>query len=957
MEIVAFCEARLIATVADLADALSLAHGKASFDELRVGPLLRQPLIGRLFLPSVELRAVPAVRLEDVVRDLSEYRRERGYREKIELSAFLNWAAARRGLTSPRELGVRLKPAAIGTLIKGFGAAGGPERALRDKAVATVTRELSNELEAACRDELDAAAAAHEADAREGRALTEGARSVLLRFRGGVVQGPRVLAKAISTWACGDDEQHGAVAGETAAQKRRKKAVATPAPARVLNLAELAASLCCAGAQGVDADAIRSALAESAGLSESDLAQEIARIADQVAAAHGASDEPPSLLRCLALVEGKFLEHLRLPDFGLLEHGTFLAFAASTSDHHTAWLRRLGANATVQTDDDVFSAEEGGSGYAVEEKDALNALGVAAEQIDFAGSDGLQRVAGLEAAFCEHAGHFSTLGLGTSFVTWLSGALALDNPLRLSLLAGGSAVCFSEVAVVMNQILSSLGLDTTTALDVHAERLSLTLCSSFNVSAVPELGFGDLALVLARCARVSQPADTSDTRHCFVSAAAFVFAPSGDDCEDDGGGGPPAPTKIRRVVLPTDAERARLVQALAHAPLLADLDTWLMWTAGGFALRYGPLRSFIGSVRAHELAAAGSTHELLVLEQRSGGALVLLDASSESVQVARLQAAAAQGDAHTAVVHHLSLLARAGGDGVRFPTALVEDAWRNGLLRHQGAGGDATVLAAQSLAAVPEWPPLRLRVARVVVAALADGVLKRGERAEATLMAAATSDNDKCVLHEIAMSAEAQADATSAFPLWLADFWRQRLDAKSSDAVPSESHSQEERSDEPLTKDTSTSDGTGNGPSDDDYAPQPTPDDDSLGEDTASEDADGAEDQTGDETPAQVLASIRDDYHLGAEGGLMPATNKLHQALDNSLKILARDLYSEDTHFLLELIQVCLAMGVSPRVTHRCLQGLTLPFLFPIFCLSRTLMTMHTHRTCFPVSSLTRHHA
>ena len=79
MQISAFVEARLVATLADLHDALAAAHGKASFDELRVGPLLRQPLVHRNFMPASELRDVPPVRVADVVHDVSEFRRELGF--------------------------------------------------------------------------------------------------------------------------------------------------------------------------------------------------------------------------------------------------------------------------------------------------------------------------------------------------------------------------------------------------------------------------------------------------------------------------------------------------------------------------------------------------------------------------------------------------------------------------------------------------------------------------------------------------------------------------------------------------------------------------------------------------------------------------------------------------------------------------------------------------------------
>ncbi|KAH8045028.1 hypothetical protein JL722_14425 [Aureococcus anophagefferens] len=69
IQICAFVESRFIATLHDLSHNLCAAHG-AAFEDLRLGPILKQPLVQRKFYADEALTAVPALEVADVVREL-----------------------------------------------------------------------------------------------------------------------------------------------------------------------------------------------------------------------------------------------------------------------------------------------------------------------------------------------------------------------------------------------------------------------------------------------------------------------------------------------------------------------------------------------------------------------------------------------------------------------------------------------------------------------------------------------------------------------------------------------------------------------------------------------------------------------------------------------------------------------------------------------------------------------
>jgi hypothetical protein len=123
----------------DLERELVRAHSlRASFDELRLGPLLKQPLVLEKFLPDSSLTTVPVLIMSDVAAALNEYRFQGKFKNQVKLVDFLNWLAARRGVSSPRSLCLVMNKYAIGTIIKLFATASSSERQQRDAYIEQV---------------------------------------------------------------------------------------------------------------------------------------------------------------------------------------------------------------------------------------------------------------------------------------------------------------------------------------------------------------------------------------------------------------------------------------------------------------------------------------------------------------------------------------------------------------------------------------------------------------------------------------------------------------------------------------------------------------------------------------------------------------------------------------------------------------------------------------------------
>ena len=144
MEIVAYVDARFISTLHELERELVRAHGlRVSFDELRLGPLLAQKAVRAAFQPDVALAAAPEITMCEVARALGEYRSSTGFKARVDLEAFLNWLASRRGATSPRSRADR-RPSAPKQRLFFFSQSKGPLKSPSHKLSASAALERSS---------------------------------------------------------------------------------------------------------------------------------------------------------------------------------------------------------------------------------------------------------------------------------------------------------------------------------------------------------------------------------------------------------------------------------------------------------------------------------------------------------------------------------------------------------------------------------------------------------------------------------------------------------------------------------------------------------------------------------------------------------------------------------------------------------------------------------------------
>ena len=327
----------------------------------------------------------------------------------------------------------------------------------------------------------------------------------------------------------------------------------------------------------------------------------------------------------------------------------------------------------------------------------------------------------------------------------------------------------------------------------------------------------------------------------------------------------------------TASARDRLASAVASAPDLEDLGSRLRWRAAGHERRHGDLADFCATCGVSVVVVDGSVHKL-----RS-------DASFEA-----LGAAAAAGDASTATAHAVTLLAR--GDAA---PELLRACFGEALLRLGAEGADVPAFVCQALLRTPG--PLRPSVADSLVPALE---AQRGaQRTEADLLAAAGA-----AVGALRSPCARKTSTARTCPLLLEDYW------KTVDSPPKRAKAPPVAA-APITK-APTADTDAGATNDEAVA---TKAEDVENDSSAANNADApslpvedvaaavpvADEGEGDgDAPAAVLADIRKGFGLDTVDASIDVSQSLQlQALDNALKVIARDIYSKDSHFLLELLQ------------------------------------------------------
>ncbi|XP_067914661.1 uncharacterized protein wu:fj29h11 isoform X3 [Heterodontus francisci] len=141
----AFENIRCVCTLYELNQCLAALKNKQNFEELRLGPLCKQPLVHRMFKVPQSLKDEDIFEIEtvDVLQSLRAYRKC-NRAQKIDLAEFIKYLADQYHCDSPYELGIRIT--SIGLLISTLMKAVSTERAALEMARNRVQREIEEEV-------------------------------------------------------------------------------------------------------------------------------------------------------------------------------------------------------------------------------------------------------------------------------------------------------------------------------------------------------------------------------------------------------------------------------------------------------------------------------------------------------------------------------------------------------------------------------------------------------------------------------------------------------------------------------------------------------------------------------------------------------------------------------------------------------------------------------------------
>ena len=99
-----------IATLYELNQSLADLGSKTDFEELRLGPLLKQPVVYDMFKAPQGLPAVPHLTTIQILKHLEKYMtKEDLWRNKVVLEKFMDYLREEYHCETPYDLGVRIQ--------------------------------------------------------------------------------------------------------------------------------------------------------------------------------------------------------------------------------------------------------------------------------------------------------------------------------------------------------------------------------------------------------------------------------------------------------------------------------------------------------------------------------------------------------------------------------------------------------------------------------------------------------------------------------------------------------------------------------------------------------------------------------------------------------------------------------------------------------------------------------
>lgn len=99
-----------ISTLYELNQSLADLGSKPDFEDLKLGPLLHQPVVYDMFKAPPNLSEVPHITTIQILKHLEKYMtREDLWRKKVDLTKFMEYLCEEYDCETPYELGVRIQ--------------------------------------------------------------------------------------------------------------------------------------------------------------------------------------------------------------------------------------------------------------------------------------------------------------------------------------------------------------------------------------------------------------------------------------------------------------------------------------------------------------------------------------------------------------------------------------------------------------------------------------------------------------------------------------------------------------------------------------------------------------------------------------------------------------------------------------------------------------------------------
>lgn len=106
----AYVMSNSIATLYELNQSLADLGSKPDFEDLKLGPLLQQPVVYDMFKAPLNLPTLPRITTIQILKHLERYMTQEDlWRKKVDLKKFLEYLCEEHDCETPYELGVRIQ--------------------------------------------------------------------------------------------------------------------------------------------------------------------------------------------------------------------------------------------------------------------------------------------------------------------------------------------------------------------------------------------------------------------------------------------------------------------------------------------------------------------------------------------------------------------------------------------------------------------------------------------------------------------------------------------------------------------------------------------------------------------------------------------------------------------------------------------------------------------------------